>query len=65
MTHEYSAMIHAYLSEKIAFAEDGQQAAEKQSDHRRRKFYQGQLEELFAIRKYLAEKVDLDTQQYY
>ena len=65
MTHEYAAMIHAYLSEKIAFAEDKKQAAEKQGDHGRRLFFEGQLDELLVIRKYLSENVDLNTQQYY
>ena len=65
MTHEYCAMIHAYLSEKIAVAEDRKQAAKKQGDHGRRLFFEGQLDELLVIRKYLSENVDLNTQQYY
>ena len=62
MTHEYSVLIHDYLIEKIALAEQKRQSAEKAAAGR---FHDGQLSELLKIRAYLSEKIDLKTQKYY
>jgi hypothetical protein len=64
MTHAYSVEIHNYIHDKIAAAREGKKAAEKHNEPETRQFYLGQLEELLRIKKYLAEKIDLETQTY-
>jgi len=61
MPNQYSIEIHKYLTEKIAEAEkmlDG-------SSSEQNSYYQGQLEELCWIRKYLGENIDLKDFSYY
>ena len=65
MTHSYSVEIHNYISAKIAIAEEKNKKAQKQNDFEIQRFYQGQLKELYKIREYLTEKIDLKTQKYY
>jgi len=65
MAHTYSVTIHHYISDKISVAESNQEKAKKQNDIKRCNFYTGQLEELFKIREYLADRIDLQTQKYY
>ena len=65
MVHTYSVDIQNYISEKLAAAEDKKKEAEKQSDFEAQQFYEGQLNELQTLRKYLTEKIDLETQKYY
>jgi hypothetical protein len=65
MTHAYSVEVHDYISEKIAIAEEENEKAQKQDDFEAQRFYQGQLKELFKMREYLTEKIDLKTQKYY
>jgi len=65
MTHEYSVKIQNYISEKISVAEKMKSTAEKQDDFMTQKFYEGQLKELYNLRHYLTEKIDLKTQRYY
>ena len=65
MTHEYSIQIHDYLAEKIALAEQKKKEAAKAGQTENRRFHEGQLSELFKIRAYLSEKIDLKTQKYY
>jgi hypothetical protein len=65
MTHAYSVEVHSYISEKIAVAEGKSKKAQKQNDFETQRFYQGQLKELFKMREYLTEKIDLKTQKYY
>jgi len=65
MAHEYSVAIHNYISEKIAVAEEKKKKAEKHNNFKTQQFYEGQLKELFKIRKYLTERIDLKTQKYY
>ena len=65
MAHEYSVKIHNYITDKIKTAEMMKKAAEKKDDFETRKFYEGQLDELLYLRKYLTERTDLNTQQYY
>ncbi len=65
MAHEYSVAIHNYISEKIVIVEENKKKAEKHYDIESQQFYKGQLKELFKIRKYLTEKIDLKTQKYY
>ena len=65
MAHSYSVTIHHYISEKISVARSKQENAEKQNDMENYHFYRGQLEELFKIREYLTDKIDLQTQKYF
>ena len=62
MTHAYSMEIHDYIREKIAVAQVKKKQAEEQNDTETRQFYLGQLEALFEIRAYIAEKMDLTVQ---
>jgi hypothetical protein len=65
MANEYLVAIHNYISEKIAAAENNKKNAEKQNDLSSLQYCEGQLQELKAIRRYLAEKIDLKTQKYF
>ena len=65
MAHEYSVKIHEYLTLKIEAAQKKKQMAESLKDSKNVQFYNGQLEELFSIRKYLTDQIDLDTHKYY
>lgn len=65
MTHIYSVKIQNYISEKLAVTAAKKKTAEKQNDFETRQFYEGQLKELLTFRKYLTEKIDLNTQEYY
>jgi len=65
MTNEYSVLIHEYLIEKITLAEQKKKTAEKTGRTEVGRFHDGQLSELFKIRAYLSEKIDLKTQKYY
>ena len=44
---------------------EARQTAEKRADAKSLRFCEGQLEELYNIRKYLTERIDLETQKYY
>jgi hypothetical protein len=65
MANEYSVAIHDYLSAKIAVAETHKQTAGKQDDLASQNYWDGQLEVLNDIRRYMAAKIDLKTQKYY
>jgi len=63
--NEYSVAIHNYISDKIAAAEKNARLAERNSDAGSIRCYKGQLMELYNIRQYMVEKIDLKTQKYY
>ena len=65
MAHEFSVKIHNHITHKIEIAEKAKKQAEKENDAETRRFFEGQLNELFNLRKYLSSKVDLKTQKYY
>lgn len=60
MPNEYSIEIHNYLSKKIAENERLLKARGGNSPH-----HKGQLDELYWIREYLAEHIDLKDFAYY
>jgi hypothetical protein len=62
LSHEYSILIHDYISSQIKVIKTKQNAAANSGD---RQFCNGQLKELLYIRKYLTDKIDLDTYKYY
>ena len=65
MAHEYSVEIHNYLAAEIKSAEAKKKGAEDENDSMAQRFLEGQLSELFKIREYLNERIDLKTQDYY
>ena len=65
MTHEYSVQIHAWISKKLDKVKQEIKIASDQKDVEKENYYNGQLQELSDMRKYLSDKVDLDTHQYY
>jgi len=65
MANEYLVAIHNYISDKIAAAGKNKKNAELQNDLSSSSYWEGQLQELEAIRQYLAEKIDLKTQKYF
>ena len=65
VAHEYSIKIHDYLTGKIADAQKNKKKAKSLEDFGNVQFYNGQLEELFSVRKYLTDQIDLDTHKYY
>jgi hypothetical protein len=60
MPNEFSVEIHNYLTLKIAEAEQGIARKDEHSS-----FYRGQLEELYWIRTYLRQNIDLKNFTYY
>ena len=65
MADEYLVAIHNYISAKLAAAESNKRNAEQKSDLTSLNYWEGQLEEMKALRRYLAEKIDLKTQTYF
>jgi len=65
MANEYLVAIHNYISERIAAAENNKKNAVRQNDLTSLQYWEGQLQELQAIRQYLAKKIDLKTQTYF
>ena len=60
MPNEYSVEIHNYLSREIEKAEK-----ERNSGSCDQHYLDGKLSELYWIREYLAEKIDLKDFKYY
>ena len=65
MANQYSMEIHSYISKKIASALQNKKTAEEQNNVFQTRYFDGQLHELYAIRKYMAKKIDLKTQTHY
>ena len=65
MAHDYSVLIHDWLTQKIDIAETEIKTAHKDNESEKILFFQGHLEELIFLRKYLTDQIDLETQNYY
>ena len=65
MTHEYSVQIHAWISERIDAVRQNMKRADGRNDDSESNYLRGHLQELYHIRQYLTDKIDLDTQEYY
>ena len=65
MPHIFSVEIHGYLSSKIEQAKSRRKQAVAANAHGVQCRLEGELLELVAMRKYLAENIDLKTQKYY
>ena len=55
MAHEYSVKIHDYLTLKIEAAQKKKKKAKSLKDSENEQFYNGQLEELFSVKKNLIQ----------
>jgi len=64
MVNEYSIGIHDFINEKIETVTGLMRAAEDRDDLPEERFFEGQIEELHAFRKYMNQHIDLKTQQY-
>ena len=62
MAHEYTVLIHNWITGKIEQARAQKISAEKNNDSGTKMYAAGQLEELLFFQKYLAEHMDLKTQ---
>ncbi len=65
MAHEYSVLVHNWISEKVKKTTQDLKKSQEEKDDLQKKFHRGQLEELDDLRKYLTDKIDLDTHKYY
>ena len=65
MANDYLVEIHRFISDKIKAAQSGRADAQRRGDHASESLYNGQLQELYGLRVYMAERIDLVTQKYY
>jgi hypothetical protein len=65
MTNSHLVEIHNHISAKLAAAESQRRNAEQQNNSTSLHYWEGQLQELKALRQYLSEKIDLKTQTYF
>lgn len=65
MAHEYSVLVHNYLMELLKKSKKEHQKALDDRNKKLENFYNGKVEEVLYLRKYLTDKIDLDTQTYY
>lgn len=65
MGHEFSVLIHDWISQRLDQAQPAMRAARDNGDTLEEHFQQGQRVELEYWRNYLTRKIDLDTQNYF
>ncbi|MDF1593991.1 MAG: hypothetical protein P1P89_20990 [Desulfobacterales bacterium] len=65
MPNQFLTEIHAYITEALTDAKSRQRSADVCNDQAGKHFYAGRIEELQALRRYLADHFDLSTQRYY
>ena len=65
MAHEYSVVIHQYISRRIALAEQNKEKAARICDHEMGRFYEGQINELVFFREYLNQTINHENQKYF
>ncbi len=65
MANEFSVAIHDFISARIAASQKNKAHAEKNHDAAAVSYYEGQLQELNAIRHYMVDNIDLKTQKYF
>ena len=65
MTNQFSIEIHDHISSKIKFTEEKIRQAKELKNREQERFYEGQLEEFFKLRKYMEDTIDLKTQRYF
>ncbi len=64
MPNQYLYEIHRYIAEKVAVIRVRQENAVQEGDRDQETFCDGQLQELSAIKHYLADHFNLSTQTY-
>ena len=65
MAHEYSVLVHDWISGKIDRVKPEIKKARDLNDISSEQYFNGQLQELLNIRQYLTDQIDLDTHKYY
>ncbi len=65
MPHAFSVEIHNYITDKIQLMEGEKIKAVQENNRKERLYCEGQLFELFAMRKYLTTNIDLKNQSYF
>ena len=65
MPHEYSVLIHEWLSTRKQRIAEKINGLEKDGNSPNLAYYKGQMAELMVMRQYLTDRIDLDTQTYY
>jgi hypothetical protein len=65
MANQFLVEIHHYLSRQIEAADEALQEAAFRQDREQQQFNTGQMDELKALRAYISEAFDLQTQTYY
>ncbi|MCG8616471.1 MAG: hypothetical protein MI802_09670 [Desulfobacterales bacterium] len=63
MAHEYSVLIHGWISRKKELLD--RQIRDADADTGKDAYHRGQMDALMEIRQYLTDRIDLDTQTYY
>ena len=65
MANQFLVEIHSHISQQMERCRLAFENIDGIEDKSRRSFYEGQLEEWKALRAYLSESFDLNTQRYY
>ena len=65
MPHIFSVEIHEYLSARIEQSKEKRKQAIGDKDESLQHRFEGELQELEEMRRYLTENIDLKTQKYY
>lgn len=65
MAHEYSVQIHDWLTRQIETVAEELKNYEAKGDGLKQNYFKGRYDELLGLRRYLTERIDLDTQKYY
>lgn len=65
MPNDYLVACHRYITRELNRAEALKRKAESGGDMHRAAFYAGQIEEFSALRGYMSEHFNLETQRYF
>lgn len=65
MANQYLIEIHNYITSKIGDAQKAKKVAVQKEDPAQISHFNGQLDQLGALRRFLKEHYDLPTQSYY
>lgn len=65
MANQYLAGIHSFINGRIEDINAKLTSAAVVGDNCRKRYLEGQLEELYAARRFLSSRYDLSTQTYY
>lgn len=65
MANQFLVEIHNHISQQIEQSRKGRELALSVDDRRRLSFYDGKLDELMKLRRYLNDGFNLNTQRYY